>query len=164
VELHPASAGDSVVTPPGVPPPVEARLLEPFKGLLVFDVNQPVYVAIFDVRPYMAMELLFPGPNDDGLVSGGVHGVATFTLTQANEERQALFTLRAGSGEEYLYLVASRLACGRFWWPHRHVRRGWSGSTGGGSAGGWTGGGLAGGGWTGGGVSSGGGEVRGGRP
>jgi hypothetical protein len=92
-----------------LPPPVRARLLPPFEGLLQFDVNQPVYVAIFDVRPYMAMEMLFPGPNDEGHVSAGVHGVATFYLTQANEERQALFTPRVGGGEEYLYIIASRL-------------------------------------------------------
>jgi hypothetical protein len=96
------------VTAPEIAP-VQARLMTPFDGLLVFDVNQPVYVAVFDVRPSIAMKLLFPGPDDDGRVEAGVHGVATFYLTQAHEERQALYTPAVGGGEEYLYLVASRV-------------------------------------------------------
>ena len=96
------------VTAPEIAP-VEARLLPPFDGLLVIDANQPVYVAVFDVRPFMAIQLLFPGPNDEGLVDAGVHGVATFYLTDAREERQALYTPAVGGGEEYLYLIASRV-------------------------------------------------------
>jgi hypothetical protein len=100
------------VTAPEIAPeiaPVEARLLPPFDGLLVIDANQPVYVAVFDVRPFMAIQLLFPGPNDEGLVDAGVHGVAPFYLTDAREERQVLYAPAAGGGEEYLYLIASRV-------------------------------------------------------
>ena len=81
---------------PAIAPPVAARILPPFQGQVVFDVNQPVYVAVFDVRPFMAIQLLFPGPNDEGLVDAGVHGVAPFYLTDAREERQALYAPAAG--------------------------------------------------------------------
>jgi Domain of unknown function (DUF4384) len=93
--LLPASAGDSVATSE-LPPPVEARLLTPSDGLYLLDVNQQAYVAIFDVRPNGSMELLFPGPNDKGQVPAGVTGVVP------------MFAPDVGSGEEYLYLIASR--------------------------------------------------------
>ena len=93
---------------PAVAPPVEARLLPPFQGLVVFDVNQPAYVAVFDVRPYIGLEMIYPGPNDPGRATGGVQAVPIYYLPQASEERQAQATPLVGGGQDYLFLVASR--------------------------------------------------------
>src|SRR3984957_6915963 len=91
-----------------VMPPVAARILPMFQGNIVFDVNQPSYVAVFDVRPFIGVEMVYPGPNDDGRAVGGVQAVGVYYLTQANDERRAMLTPPVGGGEEYLYLVASR--------------------------------------------------------
>jgi hypothetical protein len=93
---------------PVLAPAVEARILPPFHGLIVFDVNQPAYVAVFDVRPYIGIEMIYPGPNDPGQATGGVQTVPIYHLVQATEERQAQATPFVGGGEDYLYLVASR--------------------------------------------------------
>ncbi|HWZ58883.1 MAG TPA: hypothetical protein VNW46_07900 [Gemmatimonadaceae bacterium] len=87
---------------------MSARVLPPFQGQVVFDVNQPAYVAVFDVRPFIGIEMLYPGPNDPGRAIGGVQAAPIYYLTQATEERQAQSTPFVGGGEEYLYLVASR--------------------------------------------------------
>lgn len=91
-----------------VMPPVAARILPMFQGNIVFDVNQPSYVAVFDVRPFIGVEMIYPGPNDDGRAVGGVQAVGVYYLTQADDERRAMLTPPVGGGEEYLYLVASR--------------------------------------------------------
>jgi hypothetical protein len=93
---------------PVTAPPVAARILPPFQGQVVFDVNQPAYVAVFDVRPFIGIEMIYPGPNDPGRAIGGVQAAPIYYLTQATEERQAQATPFVGGGEEYLYLVASR--------------------------------------------------------
>jgi hypothetical protein len=93
---------------PVTAPPVAARMLPPFQGQVVFDVNQPAYVGVFDVRPFIGIEMLYPGPNDPGRATGGVQAAPIYYLTQATEERQAQATPLVGGGEEYLYLVASR--------------------------------------------------------
>lgn len=94
--------------PAPLAPDVEARILPPFQGLVVFDVNQPAYVAVFDVRPYIGIEMIYPGPNDPGRATGGVQAVPIYHLVQATEERQAQATPFVGGGEDYLFLVASR--------------------------------------------------------
>jgi hypothetical protein len=88
--------------------PIAARILPPFQGLVVFDVNQPAYVAVFDVRPYIGVEMIYPGPNDPGRATGGVQAVTIFHLVQADEERRAQATPFVGGGEDYLFLLASR--------------------------------------------------------
>jgi hypothetical protein len=93
---------------PALAAPVEARILPPFQGMVVFDVNQPAYVAVFDVRPFIGIEMIYPGPNDPGLATGGVQAVTIYHLAQATEERRAMTTPFVGGGEDYLYLVASR--------------------------------------------------------
>jgi hypothetical protein len=93
---------------PAIAPPVAARILPPFQGQVVFDINQPAYVAVFDVRPYIGVEMIYPGPNDPGLAAGGVQAVPIYYLAQADEERRAQATPFVGGGEAYLFLVASR--------------------------------------------------------
>lgn len=92
-----------------VPMPVAARILPPFQGHIVFDVNQPTYVAVFDVRPFIGIEMIYPGPDDEGRAIGGVQVVSPYYLVQANEERRAQATPFVGGGEDYLYLLASRV-------------------------------------------------------
>jgi hypothetical protein len=93
-------------------PAVQARILPPFQGQIVFDVNQPAYVAVFDVRPWEGIEMIYPGPNDEGRAYGGIQSAPIFYLTQADDERRALTTPPIGGGEEYLYLIASRTPLG----------------------------------------------------
>jgi hypothetical protein len=93
---------------PAMAPPVAARILPPFQGQVVFDINQPTYVAVFDVRPYIGVEMIYPGPNDPGQATGGVQAVPVYYLAQADEERRAQATPFVGNGEAYLFLVASR--------------------------------------------------------
>jgi hypothetical protein len=89
-------------------PPIEARILPPFQDMVMVDVNQPTYVAVFDVRPYIGIEMIYPGPNDEGRAVGGIQALTTFHLVQAIEERRAQATPFVGGGEDYLYLLASR--------------------------------------------------------
>jgi hypothetical protein len=87
--------------------PIEARLLPPFHGQLVVDLNQPAYVAIFDVKTARGADLLYPGPNGAGQAVKGISVLPVITLGPGQEERQILFTPDAG-GNDYLLLVASR--------------------------------------------------------
>lgn len=102
------SAAPSGAGPGTIASPVEARILPPFQNMIIVDVNQPTYVAVFDVRPYIGIEMIYPGPNDPGQAVGGIQALTTFHLVQAIEERRAQATPFVGGGEDYLYLLASR--------------------------------------------------------
>jgi len=89
------------------PPPIEARLLPPFYGQLIVELNQPAYVAIFDVKTSRGAQLLYPGPNGAGEAVKGINTLPVITLGPGREELQVLFTPDPG-GNDYLWMVASR--------------------------------------------------------
>lgn len=122
----PAAAGEGVMRGAAATSatPLRVFLLPPSletNAPIRFVLNQPAYVAVFDVYPGSGVRLLYPEGTREEVQYAGLHQPSLITARVDADVLRAIFGPDQG-GPHYLYIVASREPLGIGEYVHRPLR------------------------------------------